>query len=516
MDRDRGRRFDDRRGGESYRPSERTGRSRSRSHVRRARSPPRNRSPRQVADTWVPHNNRHSNRARSRSPVSSRRASRSPPYRPYRRTRSPLRQDLPRRERPRSPPGSSWRSKSPYRQRSPRESPSRSSSRLFRDPSRTGYVSRSPRRDQSPPPPHKYQRASPPRRQSTLHESESNSTLLRRSRSPIRREVYPKHYPDSISRRHTPSPSQPVSSAHASVQGSASTSRRSSPPTHLDSESRSSVPLASVQEKSHIRVPASPMRDEKKVSPFSEKENTSAESQEKSRVSDSNAALRAGSPQLSAESFPSHEQQQPKTQSPGISRNHTTSQDTSSNGNAFASIQSRGSSISLLSAPTRPRGGPSFNHRDSPWAGNVATRRGPGPSGHHGPPIGPRNSFLQAHSSHDPHRHSYRHNISTPATNSRNQRAVNHLSGLPAITAGGKILPSVLDPVTERRLAQLEADREKLLEQVMEKQQLKRIGLKDWNRLDRESMTNALKSELAEGHLQRMAEGESLEGSAAF
>ncbi|KAL1967233.1 hypothetical protein VTN77DRAFT_3279 [Rasamsonia byssochlamydoides] len=537
MDRDRGRRFEDRHRGESYRPSERTGRSRSRSHARRARSPPRNRSPRPVADTWVPHNNRHSNRVRSRSPVSSRRASRSPPYRPYRRARSPLGQDLPRRDRPKSPLGSSWRSRSPYRQRSPRASYSTtSSSRPFREQSRTRYLSRSPKRDQiSPPPPQKYQRASSPRRQSTIHENESNSTFQSRSRSPIRREAYSKHYPDSISRRRTPSPAQLASSAHASAQGSASTSRRSSPPTHpdrlnmtpLEPRSRSPVnpsslsqpePRSSVQEKSHIRVPTSPLRDEMKISPFSEKEQASAESSEKSRVSDSNAALQTESPQLSAGPLPSHEQQQPKSSS----RNYTTSQDTPSasvpsNGHASASIQNRGSNISLLSAPTRPRGGPSFNHRDSPWAGNATARRGPGPSGHHGPPLGPRSSFLQAPPSHDPHRHSsYRQNISTPPTYSRSQRVVNHLSGLPAITAGGKILPSILDPITERRLAQLEADKEKLLEQVTEKQQLKRIGLKDWDRLERESTTNALKSELAEGHLQRMAEGESLEGSTAF
>jgi hypothetical protein len=73
-----------------------------------------------------------------------------------------------------------------------------------------------------------------------------------------------------------------------------------------------------------------------------------------------------------------------------------------------------------------------------------------------------------------------------------------------------------LDHVTERRLVQLENDREKLLEQAAEKQQLKRFGLRDWERLDRESTTNALKSELAEGYLQRMAEGDSLGGSIAF
>jgi hypothetical protein len=492
-----------------------------------------------VADTWTPHNNRHPNRVRSRSRVSSRRDSRSPPCRPYRRTRSPFRQDSPRRERPKSPRGSSWRSGSPHRPRSPRLTPSRTLSRVFRDPSRTRYLSRSPKRDQlSPPPPQKYQRASPPQRHSSIRESESYSAFLGRSRSPNRHDAYRKHFREGIPRRRTASPSQRASSAHASTQGSGSTSRRSSPPPHpdgqlsmtpleprsrspvhpstfLQDESRSCVPLARVQAKSHVPVPASPAQNETKIPPFGRKEQTFTES----RFSDSNARLRTGSPQFSPGILPSHEQQGPKGQLPGISGNLTPSQDITSlsapSSGIASTVQSRGSSISLLSAPTRPRGGPSFNHRDPTWAGNPLIRRGTGPSGQHGPPIGPRSSF-QTPSSHDSHRHSYRHNIGTPATYVRSQRAINHLSGLPAIVAGGKILPSILDHVTERRLVQLENDREKLLEQAAEKQQLKRFGLRDWERLDRESTTNALKSELAEGYLQRMAEGDSLGGSIAF
>lgn len=75
--------------------------------------------------------------------------------------------------------------------------------------------------------------------------------------------------------------------------------------------------------------------------------------------------------------------------------------------------------------------------------------------------------------------------------------------------------PSVLDTATEKRLTQLEADRERLLDQMAETQRSKRAGLRDWDRLDRESSICALKSELAEGHLQRMAD-ESIGGGVLF
>lgn len=80
---------------------------------------------------------------------------------------------------------------------------------------------------------------------------------------------------------------------------------------------------------------------------------------------------------------------------------------------------------------------------------------------------------------------------------------------------GGRALPSPLDAATEKRLSQLEVDREKLLEQMAETQRSKRAGLRDWDRLDRESSICALKSELAEGHLQRMAD-ESIGGGVLF
>lgn len=91
----------------------------------------------------------------------------------------------------------------------------------------------------------------------------------------------------------------------------------------------------------------------------------------------------------------------------------------------------------------------------------------------------------------------------------------NYLAGLGSIVPGGRALPSALDITTERRLAQLDADKEKLLEQMAATQKPRRAGLRDWDRLDRESSICALKSELAEGHLQRMAD-ESIGGGVLY
>ena len=81
---------------------------------------------------------------------------------------------------------------------------------------------------------------------------------------------------------------------------------------------------------------------------------------------------------------------------------------------------------------------------------------------------------------------------------------------------GGKLLPSGRDPNSEKRLLQLEADKERLLEQIAEKQKAKRTGLREWDKLSRESTNSALRSDLAEGHLQRMTEGDGIGGGAAF
>ncbi|KXG52626.1 uncharacterized protein PGRI_078820 [Penicillium griseofulvum] len=167
--------------------------------------------------------------------------------------------------------------------------------------------------------------------------------------------------------------------------------------------------------------------------------------------------------------------------------------------------------VSLLSAPTRPRRGP--GPREA-WMGSPAIRRGPtAPS--QVPPAGPRASF----SSPVPggsYRHPTSRQLSTPSvTQPLSQRGINHLAGLCTIIPEGRSLPSLLDPAVEKRLAQLDVDKEKLLEQIAETQRSKRAELRDWDRLDRESSICALKSELAEGHLQRMAD-ESIGGGNLF
>lgn len=114
----------------------------------------------------------------------------------------------------------------------------------------------------------------------------------------------------------------------------------------------------------------------------------------------------------------------------------------------------------------------------------------------------------------------YRHpgsrsNSAAFAASSPIPKGPNYLAGLATVVPGGRASPSVLDPAAERRLHQLEVDREKLFEQIATTQASKRAGLRDWDRLDRESSICALKSELAEGHLQRMAD-ESMGGGIPF
>lgn len=175
----------------------------------------------------------------------------------------------------------------------------------------------------------------------------------------------------------------------------------------------------------------------------------------------------------------------------------------------------RAAHLSLLSAPTRPKGGQAFK-RDSPRESSTSniSRRGPPPI-HNNPPTGPRSSFSPVAANHDQHRSRHPTGGTNPLP--RTQRSTtNHLSGVTALVPGGKLLISSLDPTAEKRLAQLEVDKEKLLEQIVEKQKVKRAGLRDWDRLERESAIGALRSELADGHLQRMVEGDSIGGGVAF
>lgn len=187
--------------------------------------------------------------------------------------------------------------------------------------------------------------------------------------------------------------------------------------------------------------------------------------------------------------------------------------------------QSRVGTMSLLSAPTRPKGGPNSTsfRSDGNWSGQV--RRGPSssypithPTSLIIPPTGPRNNGYSSTSPiYDPHKPPSFRQSSTSSSSTpyhRAQRFSSYLVGISNIVPGGKLLPSNTDPSTEKRLSQLETDKEKLLGQISEKQKNKRSGLRDWERLSRESATGALRSELAEGHLQRMTDGDGIGGSA--
>ncbi|KAJ5813882.1 uncharacterized protein N7503_000632 [Penicillium pulvis] len=143
-------------------------------------------------------------------------------------------------------------------------------------------------------------------------------------------------------------------------------------------------------------------------------------------------------------------------------------------------------------------------------------RRGPPMTAPHPTPSGPRASFTPPVPGGNFRHPGSRQNSTAPVVSSSPvSKPPNHLVGLYTLIPGGRTLPSALDGATEKRLSQLESDQEKLLEQMAESQRLKRAGLRDWDRLDHESSICALKSDLAEGHLQRMAD-EAIGGGIPF
>ncbi|EEP79216.1 predicted protein [Uncinocarpus reesii 1704] len=540
MDRDRyDRRYDDgRRGGESYRPGDRVPRRSPRPDIRFGRSPVRNRSPppiRPTADTWAPSDRA---RPRSRSPGTFRRRSRTPPFRGSDRApgyvgrpRSPPppRRFSPRRENGRSPPRLLRRSRSPPGALPPRRpSFSRGASpglKRVREPSPVGYSQRSPKRERfASPPRNRYDRPrSPPPR---LGDPRLPDHI--RPRSPDRREPPRESYGWRSWRRRSPSP--PPRSGPNSGPGSSSASRRSSPPPRMDRPAReyggSTTHATTYQSRSQPFTgvpPRSPLHSSKPtsrlggttraISPPREPKSTFANaslSRPGESTSDASVNLQT----------PTNDDQGPKTisQVPSGGRAQATSPPPAPKG---VGLSVRGGHAALLSAPTRPKGSSGTPHfsrdlgpRDSPRGGNI--RR---PS--HGPPYhtstpGGRGMPSPSPGGYDSHRPAFRHGSSSSTTYPRTQRFANHLSGLPSVVPGGKLIPSGLDPAFEKRISQLEADKERLLEQIAEKQRSKRASLREWDKLSRESATGALRSELAEGHLQRMAEGDDIGGGAAF
>ena len=80
---------------------------------------------------------------------------------------------------------------------------------------------------------------------------------------------------------------------------------------------------------------------------------------------------------------------------------------------------------------------------------------------------------------------------------------------------GGRAQPSGIERSVAERLAKLQADQKRLEAELAEKLEKKRAGLRNWDKLERESAREGLKSELAEQQVRVMA-GEGGLGGAAF
>ena len=113
----------------------------------------------------------------------------------------------------------------------------------------------------------------------------------------------------------------------------------------------------------------------------------------------------------------------------------------------------------------------------------------------------------------------FRGNSSSSTTYPRTQRfntLQQHLTTNEKIIPGGKLLPSGLPVDQEKRIKNLEAEAERMRNEIAEKQKIKREVLNEWEVRERESEREALRSDLAEQHLQQLMEGEDGIGRAAF
>ncbi|KAI9800408.1 MAG: hypothetical protein M1833_003294 [Piccolia ochrophora] len=201
------------------------------------------------------------------------------------------------------------------------------------------------------------------------------------------------------------------------------------------------------------------------------------------------------------------------------------------------SAHNRPGNVSVLSAPTQPRGGSGPPpRRESSYSGPPPgrDRRGP-PPGHYPPPIHPRggppsSSYRGTSPNADspgppggppnrgplpPYRPSHHSHNSTSRTYPLTQRFGRHTADLPAVKAGGEKQPSSVEKSVADRLAKLQADQKRLETELAEKLEKKRAGLRGWDRMERESAREGLKSELAEQQVRAMA-GEGGVGGAAF
>ncbi|KAL8947594.1 MAG: hypothetical protein Q9222_006146, partial [Ikaeria aurantiellina] len=172
------------------------------------------------------------------------------------------------------------------------------------------------------------------------------------------------------------------------------------------------------------------------------------------------------------------------------------------------SAHNRPSSASLLQAPTRPRvGGYARDHppREPTYGaprgrGGGYHNSGPPPPRHsydsRSPPDGPSASYTRAgpppqssSSNHNPssydtpvHRPPFRTNNSSSTTYPRTQRFNTHTADLSRPVPGGSLNTTGLDPQAEKRLKELDEQKQKLLEIINEKQAGKRKALREWER----------------------------------
>lgn len=80
-----------------------------------------------------------------------------------------------------------------------------------------------------------------------------------------------------------------------------------------------------------------------------------------------------------------------------------------------------------------------------------------------------------------------------------------HLSDLPRILDGGRPAPPLVDT---SRLDKLEEEAERLRRTIEDKTARKRRGVREWERLERESETAGFRAELAEEGLRGLGEDE--------
>ncbi|KAF7924415.1 uncharacterized protein EAE98_007466 [Botrytis deweyae] len=544
--------------GESYRPNHnrrsppradtfRSDRDRDRSPRRDRRTPPLS------SDSYHPS-------ARDRSP---RRRSRTPPYRA--RDRSPPR-DMTWRGRPRSPLRGG---RTPIRARTPRRfsprrdddrrdrlrSPRRDERRRSRSPfdrNRTPLRPRSPIRTRSPlarrsPPPGprggswRRSRSRDPRDVRTPL-GPSSQTWRRRSPSPPIRRRSP-----SPIRRRSPSPAL-RDSERSSGRSSGTNSRRSSPPVH---PSRQALTQAATREA--IRSPV-PVRDR---SPSGlayrqvKQERSASKDRSPIRPTAPRSPPRGPAATFRAPTGPSGGRNFAAPIPSGPSSNYNSRSNSTSEGNGHIAPPSgprgyappRGPSASL-------RGGrPSFSTErhsrpdTSSWGAapparpstdlnsrtNLPPPRPPpsvspsparetppaAPTGPSGIPTGPRAGTSVSSRPSLQHSSSIYHSrgsISGPSSGPRIHPA---MVGIPPIIPGGRIDPAASGIPTDlaARLKKKEEEADILREEVQQKQEKLRKGLKHWDRLSRESASMGLKSELSETHLRILA-GEGVGGKA--